>query len=169
MTVLTEGNLRITIPNTMQARKFDDGVRHGLSHCMKAVDFIVELVDRYLFIEMKDPMHPLSKSQDRARFIQGFMSGEIDEDLKYKYRDSFLYEWAAGRVQKPVYYLVLIALDTLTEADLTARTDALKHKLPVQGPIAGQWVRSFVAGCAVFNLAAWNKHFPDYPIARLTQ
>ena len=42
----------------------------------------------------------------------------IDEDLKYKYRDSFLYEWAAGRVDKPVDYLILIALDSLTVTEL---------------------------------------------------
>lgn len=46
MTVLIEGNLQITIPGAVQARKFDDGASHGLTHCMKAVDFIVELADR---------------------------------------------------------------------------------------------------------------------------
>ena len=44
---LTEGDLQITFNNAIVCRKFDDHLAHGLSHCMKAVDFIVELHDRY--------------------------------------------------------------------------------------------------------------------------
>ena len=43
---LTEGDLQITFNNAIVCRKFDDHLAHGLSHCMKAVDFIVELHDR---------------------------------------------------------------------------------------------------------------------------
>ena len=44
MTVFTftEGNLQITIKGAIRARKFDAHNAHGLSHCMKAVDFVVE-------------------------------------------------------------------------------------------------------------------------------
>ena len=56
MTAFTEDNLQVTFNNVVQARR--DGIGHGLTHCMKAVDFIVELHDRYLFIEFKDPDNP---------------------------------------------------------------------------------------------------------------
>lgn len=85
---------------------------------MKAVDFIVELKDRSFFIEFKDPQNPDSKSGNEREFVEKFLSGNIDEDFKYKYRDSFLYEWASGKAEKPIYYYVLIAMDTLTEAEL---------------------------------------------------
>lgn len=166
MTVLTEGTLQITVPTGISARRFDD-VDHGLTHCMKAVDFIVELKDRYLFIEFKDPQHPQSNTADRSRFVKKFLTGNIDENLKYKYRDSFLYEWASGRARKPIHYYVLVALDTLTEADLLARTDDLKRKLPLQGPASGAWKQRIVAGCAVFNIATWNKSLNDYPVSRV--
>ena len=91
---------------------------HGLSHCMKAVDFVVELVDRYLFIEIKDPQAPQVPNQRLETFVHEFQSGQIDEDFKYKYRDSFLYEWASGRANKPIHYLVLVGLDRLTNAVL---------------------------------------------------
>ena len=59
MTVLTESDLQITInDNVVNARRFDDRPNHGLSHCMSAVDFIVELAESYLFIEIKDPQAP---------------------------------------------------------------------------------------------------------------
>ena len=54
MTTLQEGELRLTLPETANGRKFD-GPAHGLSHCMKAVDWIIELPDRVYFVEVKDP------------------------------------------------------------------------------------------------------------------
>ncbi len=167
MTILTEGNLQITFPAGISARRFDDA-SHGLTHCMKAVDFIVELSDRYLFIEFKDPQHPQSQTTDRAEFVKKFLAGNIDEDFKYKYRDSFLYAWATDRTDKPVYYYVLVALDTLTEADLLLRTEDLKRKLPSEGPASGVWKRKIVAGCAVFNIATWNRILSPYPVSRVT-
>lgn len=167
MTVLTEGNLQITIPPGIPARKFDD-TGHGLAHCMKAVDFIIELNDRYIFIEFKDPQHPNSKAGDRNKFVKKFLSGSIDEDFKYKYRDSFLYEWASGKAKKPIYYYVLVALDTLTEAELITRTDDLKRKLPYDGPPSGTWKKRIVAGCMVFNIATWNKNLSSYPVTRVS-
>ena len=100
MTTLTEGNLRITFPPAANVRKFDDESSHGLSHCMKAVDFIVELADRVLFIEIKDPEHPCARERNSSEFIDEFLDGKLDEDLKYKFRDSFLYEWACENTSK---------------------------------------------------------------------
>ena len=45
-----EGDLEMEIPDVVDGGKFD-GDGHGLNRCMKAVDFVVELADRYLFIE----------------------------------------------------------------------------------------------------------------------
>ena len=167
MTVLTEGNLQLTVNGAVSARKFDDAY-HGLSHCMKAVDFILELPDSYLYIELKDPQHPTAPSQQAQAYEEQFRSGLIDEDLKYKYRDTFLYEWASGRADKPVDYFVLIALDTLADSLLSSRGKDLERKLPVLGPGGQPWHQPFVRSCAVFNLESWNRHFPDYPITRLT-
>ena len=161
MTVFTEGGLEITFNNVLDARRFED---HGLT-IMKAVDFLVELPDRYLFIEFKDP-EDTDAFPGNADPVQAFQRGEFDQDLKYKYRDSFLYEWAAGRADKPSYYYVLVALRWLSTANLTRRTAALKQALPVGGP--AEWVRSIVSDCGVFNIASWNRSFPDYQVRRLT-
>ena len=82
---------------------------------MKAVDFIVERSNCYLFIEFKDPQAPRATGRPQQQiFIQDFQSGKIDTDFICKYRDSFLYEWASGRATKPIHFLVLVALNTLT-------------------------------------------------------
>lgn len=170
MTVLTEGDLQITVTNAVSARKFDDA-SHRLSHCMKAVDFIVELPDRYLFIEFKDPRAPGSTPEQRCSFIQNLQSEQLDETLKYKFRDSFLYQWASGRADKAkaVDYWVLIALDSLDPAMLNTRTEALKRKLPINGPNERPWARPIANSCAVFNIETWNEKFPRYPIERLSK
>ena len=167
MTVFTEGHLQIAIDNAISVRKFDDS-NHGLSHCMKAVDFVIELPERYLFVEFKDPDAPHIPPQDRTEFVESLSEGRRDEDFKYKYRDSFLYEWASGRADKPIYYLVLIAQSDLTLGDMTRRSTALEHILPLRLPNSVAWTRPIVDGCGVFNIDSWNRYFPDYPITRLS-
>ena len=149
--MLTEGDLQIDFPDAVDGRKFD-GPDHGLSHCMKAVDFIVELPDHYLFVEVKDPQHPRATLQSRNNFVADMRSGRLDKDLKYKYRDSFLYEWAMGRVWKPIEYRVLISLDTLDDAQLLSRKDSLARNLPQWGLNNQPWPRPIVDSCNVFNL-----------------
>ncbi len=160
MKVFKEGNLEITFNNVVNAQKFDG---HGLT-CMKAVDFLVELPDRFLFIEFKDPFQSQSFL---GKYKARFKSGQLDQDLKYKYRDSFLYEWAAGRGNKDCYYYVLVALDSLKSALLLRRIKALKYALPEGLPTQSQWTRPIVHGCGVFNIRRWNKRFPDYPVKRV--
>ena len=164
--IFTEEDLEIR--RVVDARKFDDPPSHGLSHCMKAVDFIVERPDSYLFIEFKDPQDPKAKAQAQKDFSQKFKRGELDEDFKYKYRDTFLYEWAAGRADKPVDYVILIALDSLTVTELGTRTIELQRKLPLHGPPSGSWICPLVRSCTVFNIAAWNNRFSDLTVTRLS-
>ena len=167
MTVLTEGDLRIDFSDAVSARKLDDE-NHGLSHCMKSVDFVVELPDMYLFVEIKDPQNPNSPAENRRRFIEDFLRGALDEDLKYKYRDSFLYEWAMGRADKPIHYLALIAHDGLQIAHLARRQEELRRILPLRGPRSQDWRRPFVSGVGVFNLSSWNRRYPLRPVARIS-
>ena len=162
MTVFTEGNLEITFNNVVSASKFED---HGLT-CMKAVDFLVELPDRFLFIEFKDPQSPKAKNLS-SEYESKFKSGKLDQNLKYKYRDSFLYEWAAGRATKNCYFYVLVALDSLKSPHLLRRTNALKYALPEGLPSQSQWTRPLVTGCGVFNICKWNSRFPNYPVRRV--
>lgn len=168
MTVLAEDDLQITLPTDVIGRKFDDGTTHGLSHCMKAVDFILELDDLVYFVEFKDPENPNAQTRDRSTFIEKFLSGAIDRDLKEKYRDSWLYEWAEGRAKKPIHYLVLIGASSLSAAELLARTDNLNRQLPILGPQGRAWKKPFVEQCVVMNLAMWNKTFPNIPASRVS-
>ena len=164
--ILAERNIQITVDGAINAWKFDDNASHRLSHCMKAVDFIVEFDDRYIFIEVKDPQHPNAREANQAATLQSFQSGEMDRDFQYKYRDSFLYEWASGRADKPIYYFILFAWDDLDSATLHRRTVALQRDLPV-GRAATSWRRPIAYGCGVFNIDTWNRNLPQCLVTRL--
>ena len=170
MTTMVEGNIQISFPCGVNVRKFDDK-SHGLSYCMKAVDFIVELEDRVSFIEIKDFEHPRAPSENREVLIEDFQNEGLDHDLIYKFRDSFLYEWACKRVDKPIDYWILIASEALTKAHLGPRIEAIKRKLPLSEalpePAKEQWEQRIVAECGVFNISTWNKYFPNYPVERI--
>ena len=152
------------MPVGAMGRRFD-GEDHGLSHCMKAVDFIVELADRIYFIEIKDPDQTANEVR-RQQFSVELSSGKIDEELKTKFRDTWIYEWAERRIaRKPIYYLILIAFEKLTIC--FQPKSGLERKLPTLGPNKENWQRPFVRGCAVFNLAAWNRTFDNMQVRRL--
>ena len=163
--VLPEDDLAISVDNALSVRKVDDPTRE-LQNCMKTVDFIIERQDSYYFIEFKDPEHPLATGQARREFIDGFESGGLDEDLKFKYRDSFLNKRASGCADKPIYYWVLIGLSRLSTSELQRRTDSLRRILPLEAPTS--LIHPIVAGCGVFNIVTWNRNFPELVVRRLS-
>lgn len=163
---MVEGDLQITFSNAISVRKFDDPQVHRLSHCMKAVDFIVELSNRYWFVEIKDPGNPTTTAAQLQHFEGEMRSGTIDNSLAYKFRDSFLYEWASGRAHKPVDYFVII--EGVEKSLLTRRIDELKRKIPSLGPGGTIWRNRFVHSVGVFDMATWNVRYPNAQIVRLS-
>lgn len=165
MTTLSEGDLELTLPASVNGRKFDDE-QHGLSHCMKAVDWILELPERTCFIEVKDPDAPGAKDHgNRDDFLCELSSGKLSNVLATKFRDSFLYEWACNRVERPISYYVIIASAGLDDALLMSRTEDLKRKLPTGTHVT--WVRAIARDCLIFNIAKWNEMFPEFPLSRV--
>ncbi len=161
---LQEGNLVLELPSHATGFRFD-GESHGLSHCMKAVDFIIETPEALFFLELKDPDHPKAHPKAVEAFQQSLESGKLIKDLVSKFRDTFLYRWAEGKdFQLTPHYFVIIAARTLDAALLLALTDQLKRGLPLQGPRS--WSRSLAQHCAVFNMETWNKTMPDFRLSR---
>ena len=169
MAIFVEGDIQFTFTEALSVRKFDavGTSGHGMSHCMKAVDFVVEFAEHYLFVEVKDPLFSDKPTEQIEEFVEEFMSNSIDTDFRYKYRDSYLYEWASNRADKAIDYYVLFAVETLDKSLLSTRSIELEYQLPVRIPSRVEWPRRFVRGCGVFNIASWNEHLP-YRVARLS-
>ncbi|MEX1363626.1 MAG: hypothetical protein AB1Z98_10890 [Nannocystaceae bacterium] len=121
---------------------------------MKAVDFVVEYEDHELYVEVKDPDQTGATPDRREQFAKKRRSDELIADLARKYRDSWIYRWSHHH-DKPVRYVVLLQLSTLSDALLLSVADRLKRELPVLGP-AGAWPRPFVRGAAVLDIRRWN-------------
>ncbi len=156
---MEEKNISIEFDDKLIVKKFDDGKTHKLTFCMKAVDFIVEDENKVFFIEFKDPDHPDAKERDKKKFIEKFQSSKLDEELKYKYRDSFLYEYASGNLtDKPIRYLIMINAASLSPAELLAKSDALNRTLP-SGVSNEIWKSQIAQSCIVMNFETWNDKF----------
>lgn len=173
MNALTEGGIRIEFPDDLSVRKFDDSESHGRLHRgMQAVDFIVDLPARFLFIEVKEPRELLEED------VAGRDSNAEQEERKEmnlrgvvrKFRDSFVYEWAEGRAgEKPIFYIVLIGRDEVDAGALTRRMENLRRSLPLLGPSDRPWKRPLVEDCVVMDIARWNRHklTRKFPAARV--
>lgn len=159
--ILQEGSLQFDFDDALNAFKFDEQnialpTFHGLSHCMKAVDFIVEYEDCYLFVEIKNPTDPnrYGPEQDKNKLIQNLVD---------KFRDTFIYRWAESKLEKPVRYQCLIELDNPQTLHLMK---LLKQQLPTEKQPA-RWQQPLVQLCAVANMATWNKTFPNIKVTRV--
>ena len=161
-TILREGDLEFDFSDAIDGIKFDDAT-HCLSHCMKAVDFVVELDEKYLFVEVKDPAHPRARPQNQAGFQEDTLDGTLRNEIVTKFRDSFLYRWAENKLDKPVIFLSLVTLD---EGMVNYFQDEIKRSLPLSG--SERWTRNIAQACIVVNLDAWNRNFARWPVHRLS-
>lgn len=161
---LREGELTVSLPASAKGRKFDDET-HQLSHCMKAVDWIIDLPGRTYFVELKDlDAGGAAGHGNRRQYVEDLKAEKRDMDLVTKFRDSFIYCWACEQMRGPTFYLVLIACKALHRAMLLHRTDALRRKLPSGRP-AG-WTRAMAEDVSVFNEETWNERLAEFPMVR---
>src|SRR3989339_1726201 len=124
--IYPEEDFLIDIPDEYTVKKHDDET-NGLK-CWKSVDFVVELPDRTLFVEFKDPENPLIP--DDKKNTNDFITDNLLNDLSVKTRMSFLYEHAMDGAKKPVYYYIVIGLSALDDAIVIAQQDKLKKRIP---------------------------------------
>lgn len=154
MTPLREGDLEFDFAGAISASKFD-GPKHGLSHCMKAVDFIVEFPRFRLFVEVKDPDSTEAPVERRAKFAEELCTPKLTDSLTRKFRDSWLYHWATGMDSKRTLYVVLLQLASLQRPALQSLGDNLRRHLPEAGPPS--WKRRLVDAVLVMDISSWNQ------------
>lgn len=172
--IVVADDYRFNFTDAINAFKFDETDPaspnfHGAP--MKAVDIVTELVDAYLFVEVKE--YPAS--YDPEEISSEKACDEIDcakrqkhfnwlkNFLKYKHRDTFLYRYAEEKTDKPIHYLCLLNFD---DAMNSSMQKDLRKELPV-GKASGRWLKSIADSCQVLNLAAWNRNFPKWPAQKV--
>lgn len=133
---------------------------------MKAVDLIVELEDRYYFVELKDYSNPLTWNEilTNRRQTPEEMVNWLKEILKSKFRDTFLYRWAEIVPEKDVFYICLIDTGAFSLGPLT---NSLRRELPVG--LHDDWKRAIAKNCFVMNPERWNQTFPKWKVEKMLE
>jgi len=162
-----EGDLEIEFPDHAAPRRFDDPKTHKLARCMKAVDCIFEWNGDTYFLEIKDPDNPKAQTEGKEQFLREFQSDVLTNKLTYKYRDSFLYEYASDRIKGKIHYIVLLCMKQLDSYLLSSRSDELRKSIPLERP-NGPWQNSFVSSCTVLNIEAWKRNLAQFPVRRVS-
>ncbi len=164
---LCERDLEIDFIDAVNAFVFDQTNPkkdhfHAISK-MHRVDFIVELEDSELFIELKDPSHPKTTSLALHDFTSNL--DHLIDSLVHKFIHTFLYRWAEEQINKPIHYLVLITLDPSLTHHINQK---LLQALPPMQVVDSRWKKPLFKSCSVLNIEQWNKAFPKWPIKRLS-
>ena len=166
---LRERDLEIDFTDALNAIVFDQMKAdqpgyHGVGQ-MHRVDFVVELEEAILFVEVKDPGNPRAQAEGLAKFHGELQDGTLSETFAAKFIDTFLYRWAEECLQKPVHYISLVTLED--SALLPSFSDEIAKKLPPMGKAVPRWKRQLAKNCQVFNIELWNQNFPRWPAARV--
>lgn len=170
--VLSEGELVFDFSAAIKSDQFDDEDTHKLSHCMKAVDFIVEWDNEFWFVEVKDPSNSKIPSEIRRNELKKFIANIDNEtifsnELGPKIKDSFLYLHLSKKLPpKPMKYLVLLAIGNLDHGLLLRSMDGLKRSSCLLGPDNSAWKNHYVEEALVFNEQTWNENLKQCPVTR---
>jgi hypothetical protein len=166
---LAEGDIQIDFTDAIDALIFDQSNSalpnfHGIGR-MSRVDFIVELREAILFVELKDPGNPRATRMGLRRFYDKLNSGVLGESFYSKFVNTFFYRWAEKKIKKPLHYINLV---TIADEETMPLSDEIAHKLPPTGLPVSRWERSVLENCQVFNLETWNSNFPKWPAMRIS-
>ena len=150
-TITTDG-FTFDLPAAKDIYEFDCDIKsdahyHGFKE-MKAVDVLAEFDTAYLFIEVKDFYNPkLSKVTTP--------NPDLLNDLKYKYRDSFLYQMSHGKTDKPIYYICV--LEHLDSALMMHLAKNLGKSIPDDSHLPVGWKTTFLKTAIVVDKSKWNQ------------
>lgn len=108
MPVLIEGELELHYPSGTNIYRIEN---HTPSHCMNAVDFVLNLHDKIYFLEIKDYRNYSGTQKELKEELTTYRIDEnyTDENcrtisviyqLVHKCRDSFIYEYSHDRIKK---------------------------------------------------------------------
>ncbi|MEJ7592054.1 MAG: hypothetical protein WKF77_10930 [Planctomycetaceae bacterium] len=163
-TIVDVDGYRINFTDALHAFPFDKYHKEP----MKSVDVIVEFAEQYVYVEIKE-FHDLdmydirltdTEEEQKSRhgcfkWLKGY--------LKYKYRDSYLFRSAEGKIDKPIHYICLLNLDSALNQQMAKQ---LRAELPY-GTAKGKWPNQIVKSCQVVNETIWKTNWPAWTLERI--
>ena len=161
MKTIQEGDLIFDVTLAINTEKFDDNKLHGNQSTIKRVDFIIEHPEEFIFFEIKDPDMP--GAANPVHFREQLAGGNLIPDLASKYRDTLFFTTLRKIYDKRIVYVVLICMNSLDDALLLAKTDALKGAIPMTHK---SWTQDSLFSCVILKLDAYKTAYGNESVWR---
>lgn len=161
---LAEEKFEFDFPKALALYKFDERDKlsptyHGVP--MQAVDVLAEFSTFDLWIEIKEfmdseiaKMHKEGDQQKKGDNVHN--KAHLTKNLKHKFRDTFLYRYCEGKVNKPIVYICLTNFDDALNSHFRKE---LQKQLPT-GKASKRWSKELIAKekLQVVNLKGWHRN-----------
>ncbi|MBF0445657.1 MAG: hypothetical protein HQL68_08705 [Magnetococcales bacterium] len=166
--ILVENDLRFDFTRAIKATHIDKPNR-AESECSAIVDFIVELPEELLYIEVKDPGNVATSQEDFQNFFNKFKSKELSKTLAKKCRDTFFSEYVMDHIEKPIYFIAIVEFGNRVFPRYTSQIDKLKKCLFIDKLPQQSTNHRVVKNGMIMDVDAWNMHskLKQFPISRI--
>ncbi|MDY3977997.1 MAG: hypothetical protein SOY91_06730 [Candidatus Onthomorpha sp.] len=163
--LLEEEKFEFDFPKAKALYKFDErDINSPNYHSapMKAVDVVAEFDKFQLWIEIKEfPPHSIKAMQQtkstEADKQPKYNKAHLTENLKYKFRDTFLYRLCEDKTIKAIVYICLTNFDDALNGYFRKE---LQRQIPA-GQVSRNSDKHLIAKSQVYvvNKEAWNRNF----------
>ncbi|MTK11717.1 MAG: hypothetical protein F8N39_06380 [Clostridiaceae bacterium] len=165
---LEEGRFRFDFSNALSKYKADDPTLNGLG----GVDFVVELNDKFLFIELKDIENSKVPAEKKKEWIEKLKVNKENLfliDLGVKFKDTLIRGWAREEnFDKPIWYLIIIQLKELDAVQKIKLTEDLTGKLPTTLKAKFGFKKEIkIKQRMILSIEEWKEKFPQFQVTEI--
>ena len=101
-------------------------------HDLPALDFVAEIEDCILFIEIKNPDHNDATEQSRFEFLKDLCSNVYPYMISDKYKNELLRVWSrGGEFIKPILCVFVLEFSILSKTDKARLQEKIFNRLPL--------------------------------------
>ena len=125
--VFNESGFRFDFSRCLSVYKADAIMYHDLP----AVDFVVELEDNILFIEVKNPDHPNATERSRLEFMEDLHADVYPYLIGDKFKNELLRTWSRGeKFGKPILCTLILEFNAFSKTDMAKLQEKIFNRLP---------------------------------------
>lgn len=163
-----EGEYCFDFVNSIAAFKADEPTYCGLL----GVDFIVELSDKFLFVEVKNIDNTKTSNEERKKWMEQLKTQKNSPflfEMGVKFKDTILRNWAnENYFNKPIWYIVLLQFNRINAATRVWFTEQLSGYLPTCFNKRNGFTKVVqIKKRAVLNINEWHKAYPEFSITAI--
>ena len=165
---LSEGRFSFNFEKSILSVKADNPTFNGLG----GVDFIIELEDRFVFVEVKDLEDKRVPPEQRAEWVRKLKIGKDNPfliDMGIKFKDTVLRKWANNEeFDKPIWFTVILQLNDMDAAMKIKLSEDLSGKLPTCiGEKYGFKKNLRIKRREIISVDDWQNRYPEFPITEV--